>query len=78
MTQKIAVIVEGGIVQSVVTNDEALIGQKILIIDYDIDGCDLDKITAIDQGDGTTVDAYVYGGVTSIERAAIDLDKIDE
>ncbi len=58
----ISVVLEGGIVQSVITDDKAHVGRLIAIIDYDTDGAseDDDKIAKIEQVDGALRDAY-YG-----------------
>lgn len=53
---RLAVIVDGGMVQQVVA-DGALVGVPVTIIDYDTDGAN--DLTEIDQGDGTTSAAVV-------------------
>lgn len=58
----ISIVLEGGIVQSVITDDPAQVGRTIAVIDYDTDGAldDDDKIAQITQGGGHLADAY-YG-----------------
>jgi len=48
---------EGGLVQSVNSDDPALIGQEVVIVDYDAEGSD--DYVEIPQGDGTTADACI-------------------
>jgi hypothetical protein len=49
---------DGGLVQSVNSDDPALIGQEVVIVDYDAEGSD--DYVEIPQGDGTTADACVH------------------
>ena len=37
---RLAVIIEGGMVQSIISDDSSMIGKDILIVDYDTDGSD--------------------------------------
>lgn len=55
---KLAVIVEGGVVQAIVS-DGPLTGMDVTIIDYDAEGVDAEALTPIDQGGGSTMDALV-------------------
>lgn len=56
---KAVIIIEGGIVQSVLTNDKDL---TISVIDYDTDGIPNCQLSPIPQGEGRKdVLAYVYG-----------------
>lgn len=55
---KIAVIIDGGMVQEVVA-DGALIGLSVTIIDYDTDGAGEGETEDVDQGDGTAKAAYI-------------------
>lgn len=58
---RIAIIVEGGFVQSVVTDDPDLARKlQIAIVDYDTDGADDDDIVSVKQSDGTEADAAVH------------------
>jgi hypothetical protein len=63
----ITVVVEGGLVTAVVSDDPALIGKSFTVVDYDIEGAD--EVDQVEQSDGELVDAVVWGD--SIEKAAI-------
>lgn len=70
---KIAVILEGGVVQAVVTKDPALTKNiEIVIIDYDVQG--EDASSSVPQGNGEMTDAWVYEFVPS--KSEIDIDGI--
>lgn len=68
----IAIVLEGGLVQAVVTDDNSLkAGTEVMIVDYDIDGADdlVDvKSLIADRG---TYKAYVR--LIAAEKAEIDL-----
>lgn len=70
MKTHIVVIIEGGIVQSVISTSKSLIGKEFMVIDYDTQD---DDTIDIDQGDGSTSPAYVYR--RTIETPGIDLKK---
>lgn len=55
----LAVILDGGLVQGVVTDGNVMVGGEVTVIDYDTDGADDDEVTAIEQGDGNVADAFV-------------------
>jgi len=55
----IDVIIEGGIVQNIVTDDPSEKGLIVKVIDYDTDGAEEEDLEEIDQGDGTSSLAYV-------------------
>jgi hypothetical protein len=59
---KIIVVIEGGIVQGVCTNDPALIGVEYTTLDYDVEGSDQNERTDIEQSDGDVSEAIVGGG----------------
>lgn len=67
----IAIIVEGGIVQSLVTVDVGAVGQTYDMIDYDTDGADEAELYGIPQEDGSISAAYVTCG--SVSLATINL-----
>lgn len=60
----IAVILEGGLCQCVVSKSPLMVGRPYIVIDYDTDGADDDddKIVDVEQADGSTSDAFVSGG----------------
>jgi len=57
----VALSIEGGIVQGVspIEDGDYRI-RSVVIIDYDVDGMDIDDITIVPQGGGDTTEAYVY------------------
>jgi len=69
----ITIILEGGIVQCVVSKNKKLIGQGYDVVDYDTEGCE--TITKIKQGykedPELSEDAYVYGGNVTKSRITI-------
>lgn len=70
----IAVVLEGGLVQSIVSDEPALIGRSVLMIDYDTDGTDEEDLVAVPQGEGRhSWAAYTHFAV--IEAPRIDLPK---
>lgn len=69
---RVAVVLEGGIVQAVVADRLGEI--EVVVIDYDADGCDESEIARITQPDGSTSDAWVYDCMT--ERPRISLDEV--
>lgn len=56
---RIAVILEGGLVQGIVTNDPAAAGQDVLVIDYDTEGTSMETVL-VDQSDGSQQEACVW------------------
>ncbi|MCC2248941.1 hypothetical protein JUJ52_03080 [Virgibacillus sp. AGTR] len=65
---KIAVIVEGGVVQNVLSNQENV---DIVIVDYDTEGADEEETTTVLENE-----AYVYGGITKPEVNKKEIDQI--
>lgn len=75
----IAVVLEGGLVSAIISDDINLHGQKVLVIDYDTDGCDPTACEAIKQpgheaAHPLVADAYCH--FDAIEAAQIDLHDI--
>ena len=70
---RIAVILEGGIVQGVVA-DRPDAAPAVAVVDYDVDGCDPEDIRHITQSDGEKSKALVVEH--HVEPASIDLDDI--
>lgn len=56
------VTIEGRIVQSVSTDDPAIVGIEYTIIDYDTEGAAPDELGAVKQPDGQTIPAFTNGG----------------
>lgn len=73
---RIAVVIEGGLVQCVVTNhsDRLDPNLEVQIIDYDTDGVDDDDLLLVPQGDGSLSEAR--GHIESITKADIDIEGI--
>ena len=57
-TAKVIIACDGGLVQDVC----ASVPVEYAMIDYDVEGADEDRLTAIPQDDKTTVEAYAYAG----------------
>lgn len=70
----VAVVLEGGLVQAVVTDQPAMQGIGVLIIDYDDEGADLDELTIVPQEDGGESDAVVSYDI--VQAATIDLEAV--
>ena len=69
---RLAVVIDGGIVQAVVSDHPLCI--EVAVIDYDTEGAGGDELTPVPQGDGTCVDAVVACWKAS--PPAIDLDAV--
>ena len=69
---RLAVVIDGGIVQAVVSDHPFCI--EVAIVDYDTEGAGCDKLTPVPQGDGTCVDAVV--GRWKPSPPAIGLDAV--
>lgn len=66
----IAVVLEGGLVQSVLSDAPA----NVLVIDYDIEGADEDDLTQITFFDGKTEEAQV--SLRTVDEPGLDLKKL--
>ena len=55
----IVITLEGGLVQGVSSDDPAMVGQKVAVIDYDTEGADPDEVEQVPQGDGETEEATI-------------------
>jgi len=58
---KFIVVLEGELIQCVVSHDPNFVGKEFLVVDYDTDGADESELRPICQGDGTISDAIVWG-----------------
>lgn len=72
----IAVILEGGRVQCVVSDDPADFGKEITVIDYDTEDASADELSVVPQDDGSYADAIVHK--ERVSEALIDLKGIRE
>lgn len=55
----IVIALEGALVQSVSSDNPAMIGKEVVIVDYDAEGADPDKVEKVPQGRGRTADAVI-------------------
>ena len=69
---RLAVVLEGGIVHAVVSDNA--VDLAVAVIDYDIEGAGDDELSPVPQGDGTSVDAVV--ACWNATPATIDLDAV--
>jgi hypothetical protein len=67
---------DGGLVRCVNSDDPALIGQEVVIVDYDTENGDSSDCHPIPQRAGVTVSAYVHKD--EIYPAATDIVKFLE
>jgi len=70
---QLAVILEGGIVQSVIA-DRLTATPAVAVIDYDVEGQEPEDLTLITQSDGSRSKSYVVE--PWIEQARINLDEV--
>ena len=54
----IVITLEGGLVQSVSSDDPSMVGHEVVIIDYDSEGADREEIEHVPQG-GETEEATI-------------------
>lgn len=74
MSKQLAIILQGGLVQSVVC-DHPDIELSVAVVDYDVSDCSDDHgLTDIEQGDGTSTKAYI--GYIEVTEPAINLDQV--
>jgi len=71
--ERLAVVIEGGLVQSVVT-DQPDAAPSVAVVDYDTDGFEPEELRYITQSDGTKSTALVAEHY--VEAASIDLDDV--
>jgi hypothetical protein len=70
---RLAVVMEGGIVQAVIA-DQPDAAPSVAVIDYDTNGFETDELRYITQSDGTKSSALVVEHC--VEVASIDLDEV--
>ena len=71
--ERLAVVIEGGLVQSVVA-DQPDAAPSVAVVDYDTDGFEPEELRYIMQSDGTKSTALVVEHY--VEAAGIDLDDV--
>lgn len=69
---KVAIVLEGGIVQAIVSDQPEQVDVDFTVIDYDTDGVDEAELVAVPQSDGYLSQALAYD--PGFGCADIDLD----
>lgn len=69
---KIAVVVEGGIVQSIVSDQPSLLPNDVLVIDYDIKGTNEVDHWLVPQDCGDDARAIVYSRASELPKIGLD------
>ncbi|MGO4302203.1 hypothetical protein [Cupriavidus sp. RAF12] len=62
----IVIFMEGGLIQHIETDDHV----DIIVVDYDIDGVEPERIKKTPYGNEATVEAYVDSDLSSYDRTA--------
>lgn len=70
---RLAIVIEGGLVQAVVSNQPD-VAPSVAVIDYDTDGFEAEDLCHITQSDGSKAKVLVVEHC--VETAAIDLDEV--
>lgn len=71
----VGVVIEGGLVQCVVSNAPELIpDMDVIILDYDVQGCEEDELLKVPQSSGNI--AYAAGHIEKITESGIDLGMV--
>jgi uncharacterized protein YdeI (BOF family) len=68
---QVAVVIEGGLVQSIISNQLNVFPDQVIVIDYDDEGWEPDDISPVIQSDGSVSGAHVYS--LNTESPSIDL-----
>ena len=55
----IVITLEGGLAQGISTDDPKLVGEKVVVIDYDCEGAFPDEVSRVPQGNGKTENAVI-------------------
>lgn len=71
---RIAVVLEGGIVQDIITDRDDLRGLNVYIIDYDTEGVDEDRIGFVKEGHREDEEAVI--GRQTVSDAWVNLDEV--
>jgi hypothetical protein len=69
---RIVVVIEGGLVQTILADDPD--GIEAVVLDYDTEGADPGDYTTITQSDGSESDAFVQ--VEPPDHARISIDEV--
>lgn len=68
----VTVVLDGGLVQDVTSNDPRMVGLGYDVIDYDTDGAD--DCGVVKQADGSFSDAFLGGGYISQQTVEIVIE----
>jgi hypothetical protein len=71
-TPPLAIVLEGGLVQDVLTANPKMFGD-VVVIDYDTEGADDDEITKVPQGKGKCKDCDAIVHLPEIGKPKIDI-----
>lgn len=74
--RRIAVVIDGGLLQDVITDDPSLEDVEVACIDYDTEGGDEEDIVMVDQGSGVASEGAYVGYRGTIEKATLGLDAV--
>lgn len=74
---KLAIVIQDGLVQAVVTDDPEAVKtviDTVLVIDYDAEGADEDEISLVPRENGRFAEACIHA--EDVEQAAFDFGDI--
>jgi hypothetical protein len=74
-TPTLYVAVEGGIVQSIASNDPKLVGLRVFVVDYDTEGNDECELVQVRQQDNEFSEALVT--LDEVTPATISIPELD-
>lgn len=57
---ELVIIMDGGGIQVLSPNPEALKDLKLTVVDYDVQGCSHDTLSEVKQSDGRWEDAFIF------------------
>jgi hypothetical protein len=55
----IVITIDGGLVQGVSSDDQTLVGQEVVVINYDAEGAEAGEVVAVPQDQGKTEEATI-------------------
>ena len=77
-TSSLVVVIQGGMVGAVCSNDGSRIGQGYDVIDYDTDGADPADLGRVRQSDGRIARGYISGGyIEELQVEILDEESAD-
>ena len=75
-TRRIAIVLEGGLIQGIYTDDDSLRDVDVMVIDYDTDGAEPVSLVMIPQT-GDYEDQEAYAHFENIDEAGDDLSEVE-